>query len=307
MNTHRILTLILLLGYVSSAYAQFQGDLQVEPLGIKLTLPDGWIGQEYGEGIVCGSNTEAGLIYLTTHNAQNMDQMKQEAQLSLDEGDGTTLTLSGELTQPDKNTLAGEYEGYLDYQPIQAYILAALNPYGKGVMVMAATSPDAYSGRYRELVMSIHKSITFSQPILPPVVKQWQKDLQNAKLTYMSSYSSFDYSDPNITTGGSTSSKEVIDLCSRGYFNYYSSSFTSITGGTASAKATTGDYGTNDGNGTWSVTANAGGQAVLELSFYSGEVYTYVISSEGSETYLNGKRYYYTDMSSPAEYRPDCF
>ncbi|MEM8900491.1 MAG: hypothetical protein AAGC85_20410 [Bacteroidota bacterium] len=307
MKTHTLLTLLLISGFFSSTSAQIQGDLHFETLGIKLTLPDGWMGQEYGDGIVCGSNTEAGLIYLTTHNSKNMDQMRLEAQTPQEEGDGTSISLASTLVQPDKNTLAGEYEGYLEYQAINAYILATLNPYGKGVMIMAATSPEAYSPRYKELVMNIFNSIRFSQPILPPVVKQWQKDLQNSKLTYMSSYSSFDYSDPNITTGGSTSSKEVIDLCSRGYFNYYSSSFTSVTGGTSASNATASGYDTNDGNGTWEVIANAVGQPVLELQFYSGEVYTYVISSEDSKTFLNGERYYYTDMTSPEEYKPDCF
>ena len=307
MKTRTLFILILLVGFFSLSHAQIQGELNFETLGIKLTLPSGWMGQEYGDGIICGSNTEAGLILLSTHEAKTMDQLRQEAQQTLSEGDGTSISLASTLVQPDKKTLAGEYEGYLEYQAINAYILATLNPYGKGVMIMAATSPEAYSPRYKELVMGIFNSIRFSQPILPPIVKQWQKDLQNSKLTYMSSYSSFDYSDPNITTGGSTSSKEVIDLCSKGYFKYYSSSFTSVTGGTSASNATASGYGTNDGNGTWEVIANAVGQPVLELHFYSGEVYTYVISSEDSKTFLNGERYYYTDMTSPDEYKPDCF
>ncbi|MEM7514417.1 MAG: hypothetical protein AAF388_26050, partial [Bacteroidota bacterium] len=155
MKTRTLFTLILLIGFFSFSRAQIQGELNFETLGIKLTLPDGWMGQEYGDGIVCGSNTEAGIILLSTHEAKTMDQLRKEAQETLSEGDGTSISLASALIQPDKNTLAGEYEGYLEYQAIQAHILATLNPYGKGVMIMAATSPEAYSPRYKELVMSI--------------------------------------------------------------------------------------------------------------------------------------------------------
>ncbi|MEO0340546.1 MAG: hypothetical protein AAF242_15215, partial [Bacteroidota bacterium] len=49
-----------------------------------------------------------------------------------------------------------------------------------------------------------------------------------------------------------------------------------------------------NGSGEWKVVGNFQGQAVLQLNFYSGEVYEYTLSMDDKKTLLNGKRYFRT-------------
>lgn len=284
---------------ILNVFAQQTGAVKFDPLGIKFTIPDGWVGQE-GDGIfLMGSHTEPGLILLSTHEQTTLQGLRAEAQKGLVEQNGTNLQLDGQLEDLGKNAVGGEFAGTLEYQPVKAYIIGLLNPHGLGVLIMATTTTAQYSGRYKTLAGLIKNSVVFSKPKTGPIVEQWKKELQNVRLTFMESYNSIDYSNPNYTTGGGYSNKEIIELCSKGYFNYSSSSFMSVDQGGASAYS----HGNGQGQGTWKVAGNATGQAVLVLNFHNGEVYEYELSFQDKKTFLNGKRYFRTWTG---EYAPNC-
>ena len=101
-------------------------------------------------------------------------------------------------------------------------------------------------------------------------------------------------------TGG-YSDKTVIDLCGQGYFNYYDNSSFSVGTAGSSAAGRSGEQN----SGTWTVLRGDQGQAILQLTFKTGEVMKAVIEidSEG-KTYLDGTRYFRTYEGRNA---PDCF
>ena len=65
-------------------------------------------------------------------------------------------------------------------------------------------------------------------------------------------------------------------------------------------------HDSGQGAGKWSVIVNGQGQDVLQLSFYNGQVYEYVLSYEDKKTFLNGRRYFRT-YGTVADDGPDCF
>ena len=117
----------------------------------------------------------------------------------------------------------------------------------------------------------------------------------------MNSYSSIDYSNPDIAIGGGYSDEEVIDLCEEGWFNFRSSSFTSITGGAAVSGNV---IGQGKGNGQWEVGENRSGQPILILRFHGGDVKEYVLSYPDRKMHLDGYRYFHTWTGENA---PACY
>ena len=255
-----------------------------------------------GDGFMMGSYTEAGFIYLSIHQTSTMDGLKADARQGLnDPASGISLQLQGDLTEWKGRGVGGAFSGTMSGQAIKAYMLGLLNPHGSGVLITAATTPTQYSNRYPALVEEIAQSFQFkaipatsqaqSSGQATGSPQEWSTLLGGTRLTYMNSYNSIDYSNPNITTGGGYSEKEVIDLCKAGYFNYSSASFTSITGG---ANVSGNHIGKGSGAGTWEVEKNSQGQLLLILSFHSGERFEYALSYPEKKMHLNGKRYFHT-------------
>ncbi|GAB5553477.1 MAG: hypothetical protein Sapg2KO_30680 [Saprospiraceae bacterium] len=299
MKAISFLNLCLLFFASLSVNAQQTGKVDYKVLGINFTIPNGWVGQE-GEGMfVMGSNTIPGVILMTTNEATTMEQMKQEARVGIVDQAGTNLQLSGDFDAVGTNGIGAEFLGTLEFQAAKAYVIGLLNPFGQGVTIMAVTLKDKYTNDHKSAAITLAKSLQFKKPAYGPIAEQWKKDLNGVRLTYMSSYSSVDYSNPNYTSGGGYSTKKVIDLCPQGYFTYNGSHSMNIdaSGSTASSN------GTGKGAGTWKVIANTSGQAVLQLNYYDGAVSEYVLTTEDGKTMLDGTRYFRTWTGENA---PDC-
>ena len=287
----------ILLNPSSYLLGQQTGKVDIEQLGMSFQIPEGWVGQFMGDGFMMGSYTEAGFIYLSIHETSTLEGLKSDARQGLnDPANGIYLNLAESLVEWKGRGVGGIFTGSLSGQQVKSYLLGLINPHGSGVLIMAATEPSQYSDRYRQLVQLVAESFQFSPPPVSPQVAQdakldWSNLLGGTRLTYMNSYSSIDYSDPNITTGGGYNEKEVIDLCKAGFFNYSSSSFTSITGGAA---VSGNQMSRGKGAGSWTVEKNNQGQALLVLSFHSGERFEYALSYPNKKMHLNGKRYYHT-------------
>lgn len=300
-----IASLILTLT-VSQMQAQQSGNVSYPELGIEFTIPQGWVGQLNGEAYFIGHQSTPGFIMLTTHEAKSVEEMRQNAsQGMVDQTNGVNLQLSGQLENVGSQGVGAEFSGSLGGQQARAYMVGMINPYGAGVLVMSAVSQQQWSDQYKQLALQVANSLRFTQATQPPVVNEWKEKLGNTRLTYMDSYTSLDYSDANITTGGGYSSEVVIDLCTQGYFNYKSSSNISVTGGantTYSGSASS--HSQNKGNGTWELRADPSGNVYLILNFYGGEVYEYALTYPDNELHLNGKRYFHTWTG---EYAPNCY
>ena len=297
----RFTLIFIFLTLLSSASAQKTGRIDYPAIGLSFTIPEGWVGQE-GDGVfMMGSNSLPGVVLISTSDAHSLESIRQEALAGVvDQAAGINLQLSSTLEDLGKQSIGGEFSGVLENQSAKAYIIGMNNPYGQSLIIMAATLSNLYNNQYVNVARQIFKSITFSKPIIPPVVNQWKKRLAGTRLTYMESYSSYDYSNPNFTSGGSYAQKEQIDLCPEGYFNYNEQFNMSVGAPGASGMARDGGRGA----GKWKVIPNAQGNAVLQLSFHTGEIYEYVLSFEEDKTFLNGTRYFRT---STGENAPVCY
>jgi len=295
MKTWRRLLVLPLIFYLTSpSMSQVTGTVELKSLGIRFTIPAGWFGQEGDGAYLLGSNSEPGLIIMTLHDYQTVDELKAEASAGIHDHNGTNLQLKGDLQAIKENGVAGEFGGTLEWQQARVFIAGLTNPHGKGVTVMATTDEMNYSDRYRALALEIVNSIHFSKPETAPVVEEWKTTLKNSRLTYMDSYSS---------SGGGYSNEEVIDLCGQGHFNYRQSSDMSIDTGGAFGSS----HGRGKGSGNWEVVGDGANGALLRLNFYSGEVYEYKLSYEDKKTFLNGYRYFRTYAQAGAEYAPECY
>ncbi len=276
------------------------GEVKNNDWGMSFMKPAGWDGRLTESGYVLGSNTQKGILLILPNEAKDMATMRAEAQKGLMEEGGTFLSLAGQLKTVGKNGLAGKYQGTLQGEQANAYVLGLISPHEYGAIVMVAVEPGSYGPAYEQLVEKLAKSIRFFKPVVPPVAEKWKRDLNNCKLSYYDSYSSY--------SGGGYTTKKTFDLCAAGFFRYNLEDETIWNAGDGSL---TGGYAMNygNGNGTWSVVGR-GDQAVLVLKFYDGKVWEYEMSTNADgHTLMNGTRYLRTcnPNDSVVEARPDCF
>ncbi|NND32888.1 MAG: hypothetical protein HKN76_09875 [Saprospiraceae bacterium] len=273
-----------------SLIAQDSGRKDFPNLGISFQIPDGWVGQENEAGYVMGSYTDPGIILMTAHQTQNLDQLRVEAQQGLHDNEGTSLSVDGEISKFSSNGLQALYQGSVGFQPAKAFAIGLVNPNGSGVSIIGMSTIDQFSDKHREVVTQIASSVKFSKVTVVESKSEWGNLLQNARLTYMNSYYSSGGSYGGYSTGGGYSDKEIIDLCAQGYFNHSSNSSMAFdTGGGFGSS-----FDQNAGAGKWKVIVNNQGQDVLQLNFYNGEVYEYVLSLQDNKTYLNDRRFFRT-------------
>ncbi len=275
----RAILLAFLCQLSTLAAAQLTGKVTLEHFGIEFTIPDGWVGQETEMGYILGSHTEAGAIFLSGHESTTLEHLRAEAMRGIYE-EGIQLSLQGMPEQLTPNSLGGTYAGLLQGQPVKAYGVGLINPHGKGVSVIALTTPQLFTDRYPQLAKEIAGNIRFSKAKTLPIIEEWRQALTRARLTYMDSYS---------TQGGGYNDKVVIDLCP-GYF-LHSRNFNlgaDVGGAFGSANSS------GQGSGTWQVVPDVSGNAVLELLFNNGERREYTLQFVNDRTLLNGTRYFRT-------------
>jgi hypothetical protein len=298
MKTVQIIALLLPV----LVHAQDSGQKDFPNLGISFTIPSGWVGQENQSGYLMGSYTDPGIILVMPHQTKDLNQLKGEATQGVHDDQGTSLMPDGPVQDFSNNGIEAFYQGTVGYQPAKAYAVGLINQYGTGVTIIAMTTTDQFSELHKNLAREVAGSVHFSKPVITESKSGWGDMLKNARLTYMHSYSSNTGSYGGYTTGGGFSDKEVIDLCAQGYFNHSSSSSLSIdTGGAFGHSSDSGQ-----GSGTWKVIVNTQGQDVLQLNFYNGEVYEYVLSLEDNKTFLNGRRFFRT-YGTTADDGPSCY
>ncbi len=292
---------LVLLFFIQQVVAQQTGKIDYPYLGVSFQVPAGWQGQE-GDGVfLMGHQSIPGLLLISSVEAASLQQMQQEAQSGFVEpASGTNLQLASTIESIGQNAIGGEFAGTLENQQAKAYIIGVFNTSGgESATIMAVTLANMYDARHKSAAMEVYKSFRFYPPVVPPVVNEWKERLSGVRLTYMDTYTSIDYSNPNYTTGGGYSKEEKIDLCPNGAFNYNDNCNVSVdypnVGGYRDSK--------KGGAGTWKVVANASGLPVLQLTFHTGEVWTYELTREGDKTFLNGNRYFRTWTGENA---PNC-
>ena len=283
------ISFFILIICIYQGISQQSGIVNYAQLGISFEIPDGWIGQETGDYFLMQSNATPGFILMMIEEYSSIDEMKSDIKMGYKEGFSTNLTPVGSISLLDDNTLVGEYSGKVEGEPAKAYLTGTINPHGSDVIVLAITSSDLYSKKYKQLALSLEKSLQFKSPLKAEVSNDWMTMLSGVRLTYMDSYSS--------TSGGISGgySNEIkIDLCQAGYFNYYGNN--SMTIGSDVSSGYSG--GNTQGNGKWAIEGDK-----LKLSFNNGKVWEYILSISDEKLYLDNDRYFRTWSG---EFAPDC-
>ena len=283
-------TLILLLFLPFYTIAQDSGMKEFPNLGLSFTIPQGWVGQENEAGYIIGSYNDPGIILMTTHQMTGLDQLRAEAQQGVHDNQGTALSLDGTISNFSNNGLQAQYQGTVGFQPAKAFAVGLINPHGNGISIISMTTSEQFTQKHKDLAVQIAKSVAFKKVAIVESKSEWGQLLQNARLTYMNSYYSGGGSYGGYSTGGGYSDKEVIDLCAQGYFNHSSHSSMAFDSGGGFGSS----FDQNAGAGKWKVIVNSQGQDVLQLNFYSGEVYEYVLSLQDKKTYLDDRRFFRT-------------
>ncbi|MDX1627314.1 MAG: hypothetical protein R3345_01375 [Fulvivirga sp.] len=277
------------------ATGQQTGKVDYPYLGISFEIPAQWVGQEQQGFFLMASNTMPGYILLTTHDKSTKTELKALARQGIAD-QNINLQLDGEVEDVAGYAVGGYYNGTIEWQPARAYIIAALNDFGQGVLIMSATTSDQFNNQYKNLAIEVMRSLVFYEGKGAEIVAQVKQYLQNSRLTYKESYYS-----PGSTEGdisGGYSSEVKIDLC-REFFRYHGNYEMTMSGDNASGLSQSNDQG----DGTWKVIAGAGGTPILVLNFYNGEQFEYEITQSDNKLYLNGQRYFRT---TSGEYAPGC-
>ncbi len=289
-----------------SLLAQITGKIELKELGINIIIPEGWQAWETEEGLAASSTASSFTVNLSLHDNRSSASLKSEMELGLNEP-GMSLKLINQLESIHNTGWAGEYEGKIMLLNAKAYFASLVNPYGQGVTVYCSSLTRQYTSQVPEIVHLFIEGISFFEPVQPTVVQSttaevdpstieaWKQKFNDAKLTYMHTYSS--------GSSGGFSDKIEIHICSKGYFIYKSRSTVSVDTGGAFGYGSGGDAG----DGSWEIVAGNQGYAVLRLKFKNGNnVYEYNLSSEDGKTFLNDRRYFVTYASEGRDYAPNC-
>ncbi len=280
----------ILLVNPSISQAQQTGRVDYKFLGINFTIPQGWVGQEAEGAFVIGSQTIPGMILLSTHESSTLEQLKIEARQPMQDGNGTNLSITGELDQLGNNAIGGELTGTMQYQTIKGYVIGIINPHGQGVIIMSAALPAQYNDAIKQAAIKIKNSLQFRKPETGPIVQQWKSQVGGRRLTYLNSYYSSSYSAGGMS--GGYSDETIIELCNSGDFYHSAKSDMTVSGYNASALSASNDQG----QGKWKITVKGDGSPVLQLNFYNGEVYTYDLTFKDKYLHMNGKKYFRTAL-----------
>ncbi|MEL7119420.1 MAG: hypothetical protein AAFO07_08270 [Bacteroidota bacterium] len=270
--------------------AQQTGKVDYKFLGVSFTIPNGWIGQEAEGMFIIGSNTTPGIILVTTHESTTLEQLKQEATVGMNDGQGTQLTASGSIENIGSDAIGVNMAGTLEWQAAKGYAIGVINPHGTGVLIMALSTPQQYSETLTKAAKQVKNSLSFRKPETGPIVQQWKSQVGGRRLTHMNSYYSPSYTDGGIS--GGYSDKVIIELCNNGSFTHSSSYTMSASGSNASVYDSDQGYG----DGKWKITVNGAGQPILQLNFYKGEVYSYDLTFQDEYLHMNGKKYFRTAL-----------
>jgi hypothetical protein len=288
----RLFTLIILVVATTSAHA---GKVDYPSLGISFTYPDVWEVSESGDFLVLTSHSEIGLAALTLNDATDVSQLKTSA----DEGildEGVSLSRSGDFQKVGIEGLGAEFSGTFQGAPAKAFVAGVINPFGRGVTIIALTTREAYGPNQVALVKTLAQGLNFAEPKDSELTREWRRDLPGHRLTYLNSSggSGSGYTDSSGTTYSTYSgysSRRTIDFCTNKRFFAYRSSSASFDSGAGFGHAS----GQGGGDGEWSVSTGGAGQTLLTMKFNDGDIHEAELTYDDGKTRLNGDRYFYTE------------
>lgn len=274
-------------------YSQENKIVTFKDLGFQFSIPHEWEGKETESVYILTSLNEQGFVTISTLPFTDIIELKRQLNSGIKKANGFFLSPTDQIEAMGEDRLQGKFSGLINFSPVIAYIIVIRGDQQQMVMIIAADSKETYSNKYEVLANEIASSFSFFKPQMPSIVDEYKAMLNDTKLTFIESE---DLSGPDVSIGHQA--KTTIDLCSKGYFNYYN--FRSD--GMATAFSTN----NNKGVGQWGLIKDEDGNIVLQLKYYDGEIYKYNFEYINGKIYLDGDHYIRT-TEGDIKYKPDCF
>lgn len=243
-------------------------------LGLSFDIPEGWRGQVDGDYIVLGHKTIPGLMILSSNTIRNTEMLKQQAEKGVSE-EGVQLRAKSDFLVKSDSRVEGTYSGTFNGQQVKAYAIGLINGLGKGMNILIVTETTAFTEAHKEEANTLASSVVFYKAEDSQATTFWKQKLIGKQLYFG-------------LTRGDGSEKRTIDLCKDGSFAYYGNSHMAFDesygyGSAGDNLSDTGSY----------AIYSIGDASVLELTFISGNIVEYDLSSnESGNTFLDNTRYY---------------
>jgi hypothetical protein len=267
------------------------GASQVEDrrLGLRFRIPEGWVGRQTEAGYLLGSNTQPGIIVVMPHTLTSVDALKQQAaQGWIDPADQVNLPAAGQVRQAGSNGVAVDLSGTVQADRAKAHAIGLVSPHGGGVFIVAGTSEEKYGPQYEQVTKQIAASFEFFPSEAPKEAEAWTERFRGRCVAYMKSDYSSGPSVGGFSTGSGWSEKRFLYLFPDGSFQATGSFSGSFDSGGGFGSVNTGPQ---NQSGAWKVIDQAG-QSHLVLEHTGGGRETFALSRQGSQTFLNGRRWF---------------
>jgi hypothetical protein len=151
--------------------------------GFSVDIPKQWVYEQNSEGIFLGHNSIAGMIMLYPHELKSKQELKDLMRQGLNEDDGY-LRLEGELKKYGKDGYVGSYRGMYQMQEVVAKGYGRLSPYGGGAIVIAMSTPQAFTKQLNGAAVAMVRSLQYKKSDSSDVMKKFV-----GKWTTMTRYS----------------------------------------------------------------------------------------------------------------------
>lgn len=245
----------------------FSFGLQAETLkhmmwGYSFKTPAHWQYRSDSNGALLGHNTIPGFVLVYPHPFKNMQRLRQEMLKGLQDEEGY-LKLDGTLQKAGKNGYKGHYVGQYGGEKVKALGYGTLSPYGGGAIIIAMSTPQAYSQRLEKAAREVVKTLRYQ--------KQQTAGLTQRFVGKWQTWSKYSESTVYLYPDGT----------------YEESSSSSYGNADSSAGAVWGAASDSGGRGHWQVKGNAvEGQLIFTDSSGERGSYPYHVHD------LNGERYW---------------
>jgi hypothetical protein len=308
------LLLLLLLLPLGAAQAQQAAPAEITDAawGIQFAPPDGWMQHPAAEGYLFASPTQGALMAVLPHEARTVEALRAEARRGITDDYGTRLQVTSAIADFGEQGVAAAFDGRIEGSRARAYAVGLVAPQGRGVTVLVATAPQAFTEEHRALAEDVARSVVFTEPPAETASAQgdsseptgaeeqeWKEFLHGCRLSYFNRYNS-GYG------GGGYTDETVVDLCP-GYFVFNDHSETVFNETDPVSGSDAYMHSTRKGSGQWSV-VRQDGASVLQLRFHDGTVQSHVLGWDDGKTFLDGQRWLRTCNPNDAvvEARPQC-
>ncbi len=131
--------------------------------GFSFQPPASWIAKPNpGAGYLMQSSNYKGVILVSHHAYQSLEKMRTEAAGGLiDPKANVRLLPAGGFEKVGNNGFGGPLEGMIQGKQAKAYLLGLVSPYGGGVSILVAVTPESYTSQYPEFAKQIASSVQF--------------------------------------------------------------------------------------------------------------------------------------------------